>query len=57
MARMASRPEQPSELHVKIPDDLRKQLFRYLATMRKKEPMATLSDAVRELLEEGLKAQ
>ena len=45
------------ELHVRIPTDVYAKLLARRDTLRKTQPMANLSDAVREVLEEGLKVR
>jgi hypothetical protein len=42
-------------IHARIPKSTQDRLFALLATMRTKEPMANLTDAIRAALDAGLK--
>ena len=43
-------------LHVRLSEDLREKLIKRMAKFRKEDPMASLSDVVRDLLEKALAA-
>ncbi len=42
-------------IHVRIPESMRDRLFALLATLRTKDPMANLTDAIRTAIDAGLK--
>ncbi len=42
-------------LHIRVPKSLKEKIKKHMTSMRRKDAMANLSDAIRDLIERGLK--